>query len=186
MIINDVIRTMEQTVEDAIQEHIKQGVPFTECMFRPGSEAFSLFYQKVREQRDRLTLDWQDEELLDTDIGSCIVVEGERVPVDVPIEEEVELDEAEYRGRKVKLNSPKRGGSKKYYVYVRDPKTKNVKKVSWGDTTGLSTKANNPAAVRSFVARHKCKQKNDKTKAGYWACRTPRYKALGVKGGQWW
>lgn len=227
MIINDVIRTMEQTVEDAIQEHIKQGVPFTECMFRPGSEAFSLFYQKVREQRDRLTLDWQDEELLDTDIGSCIVVEGERVPLDVPIEEDApspenpsgsplgkysvlnkvikgidkitghkrfpdkkdkdkKVKEAEYQGRKVKLNSPKRGGSKKYYVYVRDPKTKNIKKVSWGDTTGLSTKANNPAAVRSFVARHKCKQKNDKTKAGYWACRTPRYKALGVKGGQWW
>ena len=113
------------------------------------------------------------------------MVEGERVPLDVPIEETEELEEAEYRGRKVKLNSPKRGGSKKYYVYVKNKKG-NVIKVSWGDTTGLSTKAKNPGAVKSFVARHKCKQKNDKTKAGYWACRTPRYKALGVKGGQWW
>jgi len=173
-------------VELAIKEHIAQCVPFSECMFRPGSRAFTEFYTRVREMRESLNLDWQDQELLDTDIGECIVVEGERVPLDVPIAEEVELDEAEYQGRKVKLNSPKRGGSKKYYVYVKNPKTGKVKKVSWGDTTGLSTKAKNRGAVRSFVARHKCKQKNDKTKAGYWACRTPRYKALGVKGGQWW
>ena len=90
-----------------------------------------------------------------------------------------------YLCKKVKLNSPKRGGSKKYYVYTKNKKG-NVVKVSWGDTTGLKTKANNPGAVKSFVARHDCKNKNDKTKAGYWACRTPRYKQLGVKGGQWW
>jgi hypothetical protein len=102
------------------------------------------------------------------------------------IGEEVELDEAEYQGRKVKLNSPKRGGPKKFYVYVKNPKTGRVKKISWGDTSGLSVKAKDRGAVRSFVARHKCKQKNDKMKAGYWACRTPRYKALGVKGGAWW
>jgi len=102
------------------------------------------------------------------------------------IGEEVELDEAEYQGRKVKLNSPKRGGPKKFYVYVKNPKTGRVKKISWGDTSGLSVKSGDRDRVRSFVARHKCKQKNDKMKAGYWACRTPRYKALGVKGGAWW
>ena len=94
--------------------------------------------------------------------------------------------EAEYRGRKVKLNKPKRGGKKKFYVYVKNPKTGRVKKISWGDTTGLSVKAKNKGAVKSFVARHKCKQANDKMTARYWSCRTPRYKALGVKGGQWW
>jgi len=173
-------------VEEAIREHIARGVPFSECMFRPGSEAFTEFYTRVREMRESLDLDWQDQELLDTDIGECIMIEGERVPLDVPIEEEVELDEAEYQGRKVKLNSPKRGGPKKFYVYVKNPKTGRVKKISWGDTSGLSVKAKDRGAVRSFVARHKCKQKNDKMKAGYWACRTPRYKALGVKGGAWW
>ena len=96
------------------------------------------------------------------------------------------IDEAEYQGKKVKLNSPKRGGSKKFYVYVKNPKTGRVKKISWGDTTGLSVKAKNRGAVRSFVARHKCKQANDKLTARYWSCRTPRYKALGVKGGAWW
>ena len=96
------------------------------------------------------------------------------------------IPEAEYQGKKVKLNSPKRGGSKKFYVYVKNPKTGRVKKISWGDTTGLSVKAKNKGAVKSFVARHKCKQANDKMTARYWSCRTPRYKALGVKGGQWW
>ena len=98
----------------------------------------------------------------------------------------IRIPEAEYQGKKVKLNSPKRGGSKKFYVYVKNPKTGRVKKISWGDTTGLSVKAKNKGAVKSFVARHKCKQANDKMTARYWSCRTPRYKSLGVKGGQWW
>lgn len=293
---------ISETVDRAIAEHIKRGVPFTECMFRPGSEAFTMFYRGVREMRESIDMDWFDSEMLDTDIGECVEIDGEVVPLDVPIEDLTEdkktwfkdgvemcskdccgapvtectcgpdcehcdcyklkeaqfdtsglelvkkqdgielwksltdpnevvaklpademssktvwdgywdgsqwefasrsgrhgvfyidqldelfesLKEAEYQGRKVKLNSPKRGGSKKYYVYTKNKKG-NVIKVSWGDTTGLSTKAKNPGAVKSFVARHQCHKKNDKTKAGYWACRTPRYKSLGVKGGQWW
>jgi len=180
-----VTQSQFEDVQAAIREHIKMSVPFTECMFRAGSPAFTEFYRQVRECADKLNLDWQDQELLTTDIGECIMVEGELVPLDVPMEE-LELDEAEYQGRKVKLNSPKRGGSKKFYVYVKNPKTGRVKKISWGDTTGLSVKAKDRGAVRSFVARHKCKQANDKMTARYWSCRTPRYKALGVKGGQWW
>ena len=65
------------------------------------------------------------------------------------------------------MNKPKRGGPKKYYVYVRDPKTKNIKKVTWGDTTGLKVKINDPEARRSFGARHKCDTRNDKTKPSY-------------------
>jgi hypothetical protein len=42
------------------------------------------------------------------------------------------LTEAEYRGRKVTLNKPMRGDVKKFKVYVKDPKTGNVKKVNFG------------------------------------------------------
>ena len=88
--------------------------------------------------------------------------------------------EAEFRGKNVKLNSPKRGGSKAYYVYVKNPKTGRVKKVSFG-SGGLRAKINNPKARRAFAARHKCSQKNDRTKASYWSCRLPRYaKSLGL------
>lgn len=185
--VNKMSLTQSQfeDVQAAIREHVAKRVPFTECMFRPGSAAFTEFYRQVRECADKLNLDWEDQELIATDIGECIMVEGEMVALDVPMIEEEDINEAEYQGRKVKLNSPKRGGSKKFYVYTKNKKG-NVIKVSWGDTTGLSVKAKDRGAVKSFVARHKCKEKNDKTKAGYWACRTPRYKSLGVKGGQWW
>jgi hypothetical protein len=186
MKINEVTENLT-SVQQAIKEHVTRGVPFRECIFRPGSEAFTEFYRTVRDMHSRglLECDWEDKELLETDIGELIRVNGEVVPLDVPFILE-ELEEAEYRGRDVELNKPKRGGPKKFYVYVKNPKTGKVKKVTWGDTSGLKTKTGNKGAVKSFVARHKCKQKNDKTKAGYWACRTPRYKSLGVKGGQWW
>ena len=88
------------------------------------------------------------------------------------------ISEAEYRGKKVQLNKPKRGGSKKFYVYVKSKKG-NVKKVSFGDT-GLSVKLKQKGARASFAARHKCAQKKDKTKPGYWSCNIGRYwKSLG-------
>jgi hypothetical protein len=107
--------------------------------------------------------------------------EGVTVPLEQPMVEY--LDEAE-AGKEPELNSPKRGGNAKFVVYVRDPKTKNIKKIQFGDTTGLSVKINDPGARKNFAARHNCDQKKDKTKAGYWACRLPRYASqLGLKGG---
>jgi hypothetical protein len=92
------------------------------------------------------------------------------------------LNEAEDKKKNPPLGKPKRGGSKKFYVYVKNPKTKKIKKVSFGDTSGLSAKINNPEARRAFAARHDCKNKTDKTKASYWSCRLPRYaKLLGLK-----
>ena len=96
--------------------------------------------------------------------------------------DEIELNEAKYQGKEVKLNKPKRGGSKKFFVYVKDPKTGKVKKVSFGDTTGLKVKLNDPKARKAFSKRHDCPNKKDKTKASYWSCRLPRYaKLLGLK-----
>ena len=93
-----------------------------------------------------------------------------------------EIDEAEKKKKNPPIGKPKRGGSKKFYVYVRNPKTKKIKKVSFGDTTGLSAKINNPEARRAFAARHDCKNKKDRTKASFWSCRLPRYaKLLGLK-----
>ena len=88
------------------------------------------------------------------------------------------IPEAEYQGKKVDLNKPKRGGSKKFYVYVKN-KNGGVNKVSFGDNK-LSTKIKDTGARASFAARHKCAQKKDKTKAGYWSCNIGRYwKSLG-------
>ena len=92
-------------------------------------------------------------------------------------EDETELFDAEYRGRKVPLNKPMRGDVKKFKVYVKDPKTGNVKKVNFGHG-GTSAKRptmrirkSNPKARKSFRARHNCANPGPKTKARYWSCR---------------
>lgn len=84
--------------------------------------------------------------------------------------EDDELDEAEYQGRKVKLGKPMQGDVKKFKVYVKDPKTKNVKKVNFGDPN-MKIKKSNPARRRSFRARHNCDNPGPRTKARYWSCR---------------
>tara|TARA_R110001592_G_scaffold157972_1_gene388886 strand:+ start:6585 stop:7064 length:480 start_codon:yes stop_codon:yes gene_type:complete len=85
--------------------------------------------------------------------------------------------EAEYQGRKVKLNKPMQGDVKKFKVYVKDPKTGNVKKVNFGHG-GSSVKGksmrirkSNPKARKSFRARHNCANPGPKTKARYWSCK---------------
>ena len=103
-----------------------------------------------------------------------------------------QLDEAKKKAKKntKKLNKPMRdsSGGKAYKVYVKDPKTKKIKTVRFG-SGGLRAKINDKEARNAFAARHKCSTKKDKTKAGYWSCRLPRYaKLLGLKsnfGGFW-
>lgn len=143
--------------------------------YRVGSEMYYETFNEWKKSIDKNDLDSFDRELLESDIGSFDMYEGNHVPLDCPMIEEEKQPE---------LNKPKAGGPKKYYVYVKDPKTGNVKKVSWGDTTGLKIKLNDKEARKSFAARHQCSTKKDKTKPGYWACRMPYYaKQLGLSGG---
>lgn len=90
---------------------------------------------------------------------------------------ESDIEEAEYQGRKVKLNKPMQGDVKKFKVYVKDPKTGNVKKVNFGHGgssvkgKAMKIRKNNPKARKSFRARHNCDNPGPKTKARYWSCR---------------
>jgi len=86
--------------------------------------------------------------------------------------EDDDLDEAEYQGRKVKLGKPMRSsnGPKKFHVYVKDPKTKNIKKVNFGDPN-MEIKRDSPARKRSFRARHNCDNPGPRHKARYWSCK---------------
>jgi hypothetical protein len=178
----------KQPISENLLYHIKNGKPLTENTFRYGSTAFINLWKEARTLYSRNILDVGDDDehiLLETHLGEYAMFEGERVPLDLPMleEEEETLTEAKYQGEEVALGKPKRGGAKKFYVYVMNPKTKKVKKVSFGDTSGLSAKINNPKARKAFAERHDCKNKKDKTKAGYWSCRLPRYASLlGLKG----
>jgi hypothetical protein len=110
--------------------------------------------------------------------GKNATLTKRRIP---PKYEDEELNEAKSKPKKKNppIGKPMRGGSKKFYVYVRDKG--KIKKVSFGQA-GMSAKINNPEARRAFAARHDCKNKKDRTKASYWSCRLPRYaKLLGLK-----
>jgi len=88
---------------------------------------------------------------------------------DLWFNEDDDLDEAEYQGRKVSLGKPMRGDVKKFKVYVKNPKG-NVVKVNFGDPD-MKIKKSNPARRRSFRARHNCDNPGPRHKARYWSCR---------------
>jgi hypothetical protein len=94
------------------------------------------------------------------------------------------LTEDEYKGKDVSLNKPKTGGPKKWYVYVKNPSTGKIKKVSYG-SPDMSANWNDTGARKSFEARHRCDKKKDKTKAGYWACRAHKDFGKNVPGRFW-
>lgn len=102
--------------------------------------------------------------------GYAIVFQGDMNEFKSILTKSEVLTEAEYQGRDVELNKPQRGGNKKYFVYVRDPKTKNVKRVTFGDKN-MEIKRDDPERRKAFRARHNCADKKDKTKAGYWSCK---------------
>jgi hypothetical protein len=165
-------------ISEKLQYHIDNKKSIVENVFRPGSNSFFNLLKEARNLFDKgqIELLKEDKELFEcTDIGRFAKFNDEIVPLDIPMEYTEDINEAKYKGKEVKLNHPMRGGSKKYYVYVKDPKSGNVKKISFGDTTGLSAKVSNPEARKSFAARHQCSTKKDKTKAGYWACRINKY-----------
>jgi len=168
----------EYIITEAIKYNISKGKPLTECIFRRESEKFVEYFKFLKENKDQYEFDSTDIELLNTDIGETALYEGENVFLDLPFVNE-EKD--------VELNSPKRNSDpdgKKYYVYVKNDKG-NIIKVTFGDKKGgLTAKINDPAARKSFVARHNCDTKTDKTKPGYWSCRLPYYaKQLGLANG---
>ena len=173
-----------EILSEGLKYHLDNARPLTEHVYRAGSDSYFNLWAEARALYSRNIIEVQGDDLeviTETDLGHFGMYEGKKVPLDFIFEEVETLTEAEKK-KNPPLGKPKRGGSKKFYVYVRDPKTKKIKKVSFGDTTGLSAKINNPEARRAFAARHDCKNKKDKTKASYWSCRLPRYaKLLGLK-----
>lgn len=78
---------------------------------------------------------------------------------------------------KIRRNS---GSGKKYVVFVKNPSTGKIKKITFGDKKGgLRARTGNAKARKSFSARHNCAKKKDRMTAGYWACRLTRSSLFG-------
>lgn len=173
---------VKSLLSEGLQYHIDKQIPLFETVYRIGSDKHLSLIKEARKMYSRGVIDLceDDEHLIKTHLGEFDLYEGVSVPLDLPMLEEAEVSEAEFKGKDVSLNKPKRGGSKAYYVYVKDPKTKRVKKVSFG-SGGLRAKIRNSKAKKAFAARHRCATKKDRTSPGYWSCNLPRYaQALGL------
>jgi hypothetical protein len=171
-------------ISEGLFYHIENNLPINESIYRPQSMMFLKLFVEARElyEAKRLTLCEADQYYFDnTDIGTFGEYNGIKVPLDLPLTEEFLTEALEEEKKNPPIGKPKRGGSKKFYVYVRDKG--KVKKVSFGMAGGgLRAKLNNPEARRAFSKRHDCPNKKDRTKASYWSCRLPRYaKLLGFK-----
>ena len=249
-------------ISEGLRYHIENGVSLQENVFRIGSKKYLELFAEARllNEWGAIQLDENSRHLVEnTDIGKFGVLNGKKVPLDIPmIVEETEtdllkqilaqlqavnantddtepeltdanaeldrlkdaidvmtsvlakkkvssirtmqkvaegedLDEAKKKKKKKKdppIGKPMRSssGGSAYKVYVRDPKTKNVKTVRFG-SGGLRAKIRDPKARNAFAKRHKCSQKKDRTKASYWSCNLPRYApalGLGAKMNTYW
>ena len=184
-----------QTLFEGLEFHIDNEIPLYSNIYRYGSSAF---YKNICEARALwkkgfLKVCEEDEEILASDAGTFGVFRGKRVPLDVPFEDAFENTMQKIAAKKKKkkkkknppLGKPKRGGSKKFYVYVRCKG--KVKKISFG-SPNMPLRVSEDDRRRSFVARHKCKEKKDRCTAGYWSCRIGRYPNLtgAKKKYTWW
>jgi len=205
-ILNENLQSRIVMTEN-MKYHIDGKKPLIENTFRYGSKAFLDLWAEARYlySRDAIDLSGMDKQIVtETHLGEYGLYNGKRVPLDMPMVEEYTpspqmnkslleslikktiqetVNEAEYQGKKVDLGKPKRGGSKKFYVYVMNPKTKKVKKVSFGAAGGgqnLAVKIRDPKARQAFAKRQNCDKKKDRTTPGYWSCNIGRYwKSLG-------
>jgi hypothetical protein len=188
--LNEIISN--ELYSDDLLFHVSQGAGVDQNIHRPGSDAFFALFREVRllSESGLYTLNKKEAELLEgTDLGTFDYYNGVLVPLDFPmLYENDDILEAKYKGRKVKLGKKgaQRIGGGKARVYVRDPKTGKVKKVEFGssmlDAMGDSKK--HKARRKSYGRRHRCADKKDKTKPGYWSCRLTKLFGRNIAG--WW
>jgi len=181
-------------VSDSLKYHMDNGLSLTNNVFRVYSESYFDLVNEVRElyNEGKIELNEEDRLMVESDLGRKVKVGKEYIYLDAPYIYETEteediLAEAEHRGKKVNVGKPFRtpGGPKKFAVYVRKPGG-GIKKVTFGDP-GLRVKNANKKAAKSFRARHNCKDKKDRTTAGYWSCSIGRYaKQLGLSSSNSW
>jgi len=174
----------ENNFSDALQYHIDNDLGLEDSIFRLDSKAYSDLAKEVKDNKPYWSESnkilsgksaWMAENL---DIGKSALFKNRSTK----------------KFETVKLDSPKRGGRRKFYVY-RDSGKKNdegkiiAHKIEWGDPN-LSIKNGDTGRAKSFWARHQCDsaQKMNPKSRGFWACYGPSLfaKQLGISSSKPW
>ena len=168
-------------VSEGLKYHVENGLDLTNSVYRLGSESYAELFEEVKQYWDKGNIilngpsGWMAKNL---EVGKDAVYK----------------DRDSGTTRKVKLDSPERGGKKKFIVYRNSDRTDKegniiAKKIEWGDPN-LTVKNDDPERAASFWARHKCDTiaKMDPDKAGFWSCYGPTLfgKALGLNSTEPW
>jgi hypothetical protein len=171
------VKTFEDfQVSEGFQYHMDNGLDVTNSIYRLGSDAYKSLFEETKKY-------WDEGNVILKDKAAWMAANLE-----------VGKD-AIFDGRQVELDTPRRGGDKKFIVYHNSGKKDEdgniiAKKIEWGDASGLSIKNDDPEASASFWARHQCdlEKKMDPTTAGFWACyaSTLFSKQLGLQSDEPW
>lgn len=176
-------------ISEDLTYHTENGISLLESVFRIESESWLSLVNEAREAFHSGQINLTDDEiwLIGTDAGQKGIYEGVEVLLDVPFVEVDEINEAQYRGKKVNLNRPFRtpSGPRKFAVYTKNEKG-NIVKVGFGEP-GMRVNNADPKKARSFRKRMRCETPGPKWKPRYWACNVGRYaKLLGLKSNNPW
>jgi hypothetical protein len=156
------VKTFEDfQVSEGFRYHMDNGLDITNSVYRLGSDAYKKLFEETKKY-------WDEGNVILNDKATWMA-------------KNLEIGKkAIHKGRKVELDTPKRGGDKKFIVYRNSGKVDEkgniiAKKIEWGDASGLSIKNDDPEAAASYWARHQCdlKKKMDPDTAGFWACYGP-------------
>ena len=165
---------------DGLKYHLLKKIPLSENKFKINSKSFINLINEVRRLYNKglIGLNKNDRNIVESDLARKVLLEnGQVVYLEIPIEDQNFLSEAEYQGRKVQLGKIMQGDVKKSKVYVKNDKGKVVKvNFGFGGKSAhgkrMVIKKNNPARRKSFRARMNCDNPGPRWKARYWACRS--------------
>ena len=171
------VKTFEDfQVSEGFRYHMENGLDITNSVYRIGSDAYRQLFEETKKY-------WDEGNVILKDKAAWMAANLEVGK------------KAVHDGKEVELDSPKRGGDKKFYVYHnsgkkdKDGKIKAVR-IEWGDTSGLSIKNDDPEAAASFWSRQQCdlKKKMNPLTPGFWACYAPSLfgKQLGLSSTEPW
>ena len=167
-------------ISDWLKYHLLKKIPLSENKFKINSKSFINLINEVRRLYNKglIGLNKNDRNIVESDLARKVLLEnGQVVYLEIPIEDQNFLSEAEYQGRKVQLGKIMQGDVKKSKVYVKNDKGKVVKvNFGFGGKSAhgkrMVIKKNNPARRKSFRARMNCDNPGPRWKARYWACRS--------------
>jgi hypothetical protein len=167
-------------ISEELKYHLSKKIPLSENKFKINSKSFINLINEVRRLYNKglIELNKNDRNIVESDLARKVLLEnGQVVYLEIPIEDQNFLSEAEYQGRKVQLGKIMQGDIKKSKVYVKNDKGKVVKvNFGFGGKSAhgkrMVIKKNNPARRKSFRARMNCDNPGPRWKARYWACRT--------------